>query len=99
MRRERRKNFRVEWDTAAIIDYRALTRPCRLVNFSNGGAKIAGVRGTMIPDEFTLRFAGGNRRCRVLSRSADTLRVEFIDRSNDDHEVSNASRNVRDPVR
>ena len=98
MKRERRKNFRVEWDTPAIIDYGALNRPCRLVNFSNGGAKIAGVRGAMIPDEFTLRFAGGTRRCRVLSRLADTLRIEFIDRSGD-QEVSNTSRSVPDLVR
>jgi len=52
----------------------------------------------MIPDEFTLRFAGGTRRCRVLSRLADTLRIEFIDRSGD-QEVSNTSRSVPDLVR
>jgi len=98
MRGERRKNFRVEWDTPATIDYGALNRPCRLVNFSNGGAKIAGLRGSMIPDEFTLHFAGGTRRCRVLSRSADTLRVQFIDPSND-QELSNTSRSVRDLAR
>ena len=97
MRRERRKNFRVEWDSPATIDYGALTRPCRLVNFSNGGAKIAGVRGN-VPDEFTLRFAGGTRRCRVLSRSVDALRVEFIDGSSD-REASTTSRRVRDMVR
>ena len=41
--RERRKSFRVEWNSAAKIydlDGR-FARPCVVSNFSNGGAKIA----------------------------------------------------------
>jgi hypothetical protein len=57
MRRDRRKNFRVEWNVpATIYDVgRHLERPCILLDISNGGAKIAGVRAHTIPDEFRLR--------------------------------------------
>src|SRR5579863_10520027 len=82
MRRERRKNVRVAWRAPAAIDHGRLTHRCVLVDFSNGGAKIAGVRGETISDEFSLLFAGGGRRCRVLYRSTDTLRVKFIDQTN-----------------
>ena len=41
---------------ATIYDAgRHLERPCILVDISNGGAKIAGVRADTIPDEFRLR--------------------------------------------
>jgi hypothetical protein len=66
----------------STIDYGTLTRPCVLVNFSNGGARIAGVRASTIPDEFTLRITGGrggDLKCRVLARSVDSLRVKFTD--------------------
>src|SRR3954469_22715487 len=55
-RRERRENFRVEWHLpATIYDVsRHLERPCTVVDISNGGAKIAGVRAHTIPDEFRL---------------------------------------------
>ena len=61
-------------------------RPVRALcvnNFSNGGAKITGVRAATIPDEFALRITCHDSRirmCRVLWRSDDTLRVEFTDR-------------------
>jgi hypothetical protein len=82
MRRDRRKNFRVEWNVpATIYDVgRHLERPCILVDISNGGAKIAGVRAHTIPEEFRLRTPLGDRRsCRVIWRTEDTLGVEFTD--------------------
>lgn len=81
-RRDRRKNFRVEWNLpATIYDVgRHLERPCVLVELSNGGAKIAGVRAHTIPDEFRLRMPIGDRRsCRVVWRTEDTLGVQFTD--------------------
>jgi hypothetical protein len=55
--RDRRKNFRLEWNwPATIYDVgRHLERPCILVDLSNGGARIAGIRAHTIPDEFRLR--------------------------------------------
>jgi len=81
-RRDRRKNFRVDWNLpTTIYDVgRHLERPCILVDLSNGGAKIAGVRAYTIPDEFRLRTRLGDRRsCRVIWRTEDTLGVEFTD--------------------
>jgi hypothetical protein len=81
MRGERRKNFRVEWNSlAAIYDLdRELLRPCILANFSNTGARITGIRAATIPDEFVLCIAlGRTRKCRVIWHSDDTLGVEFI---------------------
>jgi hypothetical protein len=82
MRRERRKNFRVEWHSPATIYEGKLASQCIVSNFSNGGAKITGVRAASVPDEFALRITSHDsriRKCRVLWRSDDTLRVEFTD--------------------
>jgi hypothetical protein len=82
MRGERRKNFRVEWNSPATIHDvdRELLRPCILANFSNTGARITGVRATTIPDEFVLCITlGRTRKCRVIWRSDDALGVEFTD--------------------
>ena|ERR1700722_10345712 len=82
MRGERRKNFRVEWNSPATIHDvdRKLVRPCILTNFSNTGARIAGVRATTIPDEFVLCITPGRiRKCRVIWLTDDTLGVEFTD--------------------
>jgi hypothetical protein len=79
--RERRKNFRVEWNSPAKIydcngRFAAL---CVLWNFSNGGAKITGVNPDNVPDEFVLRISPHSRPhiCRVIRRSKDGL--EFAD--------------------
>jgi hypothetical protein len=83
MRRERRNHVRVEWNSPATIYDGQLPRCCIVSNFSNGGAKIVGVNATTIPDEFMLRITCHDsriRKCRVLWRSDDTLRVEFTDR-------------------
>jgi hypothetical protein len=46
MARDRRKNFRLEWNCLARIhdSQRNLARPCILSSFSNGGAQITGMR-------------------------------------------------------
>ncbi len=83
MVRERRKSFRVEWNSPATIYEGGSTRSCILSNFSNTGAKITGVRPGTIPDEFTLRITphGRPRRCRVRWRYGQSLGVEFTDRT------------------
>jgi hypothetical protein len=88
MSRERRKNFRVEWNSPATIydTEKHMIYPCVLKDFSNGGAKISATSVADIPDEFTLRIASGRagtRKCRVLWRTARTLGVEFADRLED----------------
>jgi len=81
MRRERRKNFRVEWNSPATIYHDHFVRPCILSNVSNRGAKITGVRGATFPDEFMLRVTphGRLRKCLVLWRTDDALGVQFTD--------------------
>jgi hypothetical protein len=86
-RRERRKNFRVEWNLPATIydADRHLERPCILTNLSNGGANLAGIRASTIPDEFRLRTPLGDRRpCRVVWRTENALGVRFTDGGEDD---------------
>jgi hypothetical protein len=97
MNNERRRNFRVEWNSpATIYDLeRQLARLCILSNFSNTGARITGVLASTIPDEFMLRITGGRRgtrKCRVLWRSNDTLGAEFTDHKTTDADVSQATR-------
>jgi hypothetical protein len=79
--RERRKNFRVEWNSPAkIYDCNGhFARLCVVSNFSNGGAKIAGVEPSTVPDEFILRLSphGRAHRCHVTWRSKNGLGVEF----------------------
>ena len=79
--RERRKNFRVEWNSAAKIYDRddRFARPCIVSNFSNGGAKIIGLDPNTVPDEFILRISPLFRamRCHVIRRSKEGLGVEF----------------------
>jgi hypothetical protein len=62
---------------ATIYDAgRHLERPRILVDISNGGAKIAGVRAHTIPDEFRLRMPLGDRRsCRVRMRATITATI------------------------
>jgi hypothetical protein len=80
--RERRKNFRVEWNSPAkIYDCNGhFVRLCIVSNFSNSGAKIAGVEPGTVPDEFILRISphGRAHRCHVIWRSKDGLGVGFL---------------------
>ena len=81
--RERRKNFRVEWNSPGKIYDRngRFERHCIVSDFSDGGAKIVGLEPNTVPDEFILRISphGHDDRCRVAWRSKDGLGVEFID--------------------
>ena len=81
--RERRKNFRVEWNSPASICDRdgEFTQVCIVRNFSNGGAKIVVPEGNKLPDEFFLRLSPRTRarECHVVWRSKDHLGVKFID--------------------
>jgi PilZ domain-containing protein len=85
MARERRKNFRVEWNSpATICDAEGgRERRCVLSDFSNVGGKITDVEPDTVPDEFLLRITprGRMRKCRVLwrSRSSNALGVVFSD--------------------
>jgi PilZ domain len=100
-RRDRRKNFRVEWNSPATIydAGRHLERSCVLIDLSNGGAKIAGIRSCTIPDEFRLRTPLGDRRtCRVIWRTEDTLGVEFTDHA-DSERCSSDRPPVREPTK
>jgi hypothetical protein len=83
MKSERRKNFRIQWQSLAMISASDgdWSSPCVLSDFSNGGAKISGLDVRHIPDHFVLRMARGvrPRDCRVLWRRAHALGVEFTD--------------------
>src|SRR3954453_15725716 len=80
MQRERRRNFRVEWNALATIHdpQRHLERPCILSNFSSGGSQITGIRAATVPNEFMLRITRHDvRMCRAVWRTDDTVGVEF----------------------
>ncbi len=81
--RERRKNFRVEWNSAAkIYDHNGhFAALCIVRNFSNGGAKIVALEPDMVPDDFILRISPRTRaqRCHVIRRLKDGLGVKFTD--------------------
>jgi hypothetical protein len=65
-----------------LIGHGEFVRPCILSNFSNGGARITGVRAETFPDEFMLRLTPHGRihKCRVLWRTDDAVGVRFTDR-------------------
>jgi hypothetical protein len=90
--RERRKNFRVEWNSQAkIYDRRGrFARPCLVSNFSNGGAKIVSLEPRTIPDEFTLRISphGRLQERHVTWRSKDGVGVEFTDEARGANELA-----------
>lgn len=79
--RERRTNFRVEWNSAAKIFDRngRFARRCIVRNFSNGGANIIGPDPSTIPNEFILCISTNIRpqMCHVVWRSTDQLGVKF----------------------
>ncbi len=79
---ERRKNFRVEWNSPGKIYLRngRFARLCIVSNFSNGGARITGVEPGTVPDEFIIRILPRGRacECQVTWRSKDGLGVAFV---------------------
>jgi hypothetical protein len=82
MPRERRKNFRVEWNSPGKIEAQGRTIcSCIVNNFSNGGANISKVQSALIPDFFILHVLGFDkpRQCRVTWRHEEELGVQFTD--------------------
>jgi hypothetical protein len=80
--RERRRNFRVEWNSAGKIEAQGRTIcSCIVSNFSNGGANISQVQTALIPDFFILYVLGFDkpRQCRVMWRADEELGVRFTD--------------------
>ena len=82
-RRERRRNFRVEWNAPARIRYhgRRATLPCVVHNLSNTGARITAPNVATMPDEFILLLSSRGDRlrdCRVIWRTKFELGVEFV---------------------
>jgi hypothetical protein len=93
---ERRKSFRVEWNSPARIydcDDR-FARPCVVSNFSNGGAKIVGIEPATVPDEFILRITPHSpaHKCHVTWRSKEGLGVEFVDNAKRAGELARSRR-------
>ena len=81
MRSERRKNFRIEWNTAGkiVVNGRTISS-CIIRNLSNGGANISDVVSAEIPDRFDLHFpeAIAPRPCQVSWRQDNKLGVQFL---------------------
>ena len=82
-RRERRRTFRVEWNTAARIRYHGsrTTLPCVVHNLSNTGARITAPNVASMPDEFILLLSSRGDRmrdCRIIWRTKFELGVEFV---------------------
>jgi hypothetical protein len=79
--RERRKHFRVEWNSPAKIYDRhgQFVGTCIVRNFSNGGAKIVGLEQNASPDEFILRITPHCHAqcCHVVRRLSDGVAVKF----------------------
>ncbi len=103
MRRERRRNIRVEWHSPGkIYDGEGdLLGECVIKDLSNGGAKITGIAVRKVPGEFMLRIARGAvgmRRCHVLWKSATTMGVAFVDKLPRAH-VSRSSGADAEPTR
>jgi hypothetical protein len=85
MLKERRKNFRVEWNTAGkiVVDGRTICS-CIISNLSSGGANISEVVSTEIPDRFDLHFPEviAPRACQVSWRRDNELGVRFLASAN-----------------
>ena len=103
MHKERRKNFRVEWNTAGKISVegRAICS-CTISNLSNGGAKISDVVSAKIPDRFVLQFSDGiaPRACEVSWRRDNELGVQFpVSAKRSGLKASTKDKKVRRPER
>jgi hypothetical protein len=80
MPRERRRNFRVEWNSPGKIKAQGRTVcSCVVSNLSSGGANLSEVQSSLIPDFFILHGLYKSRQCRVVWRSGDELGVRFTD--------------------
>ena len=85
---ERRKGFRIEWgNSPGNIQFEdgRLPRKCLVSNVSSGGAKIAGLKASALPDEFELTITADvtqTFKCRVRWRADNELGVRFFDSPN-----------------
>jgi hypothetical protein len=78
---EHRNNLRPHGSLSAMI-YGCdggWSRPCILSDLSDRGAEISGVPVSKLPNHFMMAHDLKPRRCHVLWRATDALRVEFVD--------------------
>ena len=82
MRRDRRKDIRVEWNSPGRFfnEGSRSARPCVVINLSNGGAKIVVATDAVITDTVKLQTTPHSplRDCLMVWRKGDTVGVEFV---------------------
>lgn len=82
MRRDRRKDIRVEWNSSGRFfnGDSPSGRPCVVVNLSTGGAKIVLPPKTVITDTFRLRITPHSplRECMIVWRNGDVAGAQFV---------------------
>jgi hypothetical protein len=85
MRRERRKNFRIEWNSPACLYDRngRFGRACVVSNLSNGGARIIVAQPETVSDVCVLRITPHSplRKCHVIWRTEQAIGVQFAETS------------------
>lgn len=85
MRRERRKNFRIEWNSPACLYDRngRFGRACVVTNLSNGGARIVVAEPETVSDVCVLRITPHSplRKCHVIWRTKEAIGVQFAETS------------------
>jgi hypothetical protein len=83
MRRERRKNFRIEWNSPACLYDRngRFGRACVVSNLSNGGARIVIAQPETVSDVCVLRITPHSplRKCHVIWRTKEAIGVQFAE--------------------
>ena len=82
MRRDRRKDIRVEWNSPGRFfnDGSRSGHPCVVGNLSSGGAKIVVAANAVITDTFRLRITPHSplRECMIVWRKGEALGVHFV---------------------
>ena len=85
MRRDRRKNFRIEWNSPACLYDRngRFGRACIVSNLSNGGARIVVAEPETVSDVCVLRITPHSplRKCHVIWRTKEAIGVQFDEAS------------------
>lgn len=85
MRRDRRKNFRIEWNSPACLYDRngRFGRACIVSNLSNGGARIVVAEPETVSDICVLRITSHSplRKCHVVWRTKEAIGVQFAETS------------------
>ena len=83
MRRDRRKDIRVEWNSPGRFfnDGGSQSgRPCVVSNLSSSGAKIVLAANAVITDTFRLRITPHSplRECMIVWRKGEAVGVQFV---------------------